>query len=149
MTIHIRITASIAAGLFSALALAACTPAEPADDGITTDEPGPAAGAAVVQGRITFGPLQPVIQKDEPTPEIPPEAYEGRFVLVYRPDGETLVDEAAVQPDGAYRIELAPGEYVIDFTLVGIERAENIPAAVTLTAGQVLELDIAVDTGIR
>jgi hypothetical protein len=142
-------TNPIGAIMLALLALSACTPVEPANEGATPDEPGPPSETAVVHGRIVFGPLQPVELKDEPTPEIPPEAFEGRMVLVYRPDGETLVTEAAVQPDGTYRVELEPGDYVIDFTLAGIERSESVPADVSLEAGALLEFDISVDTGIR
>jgi len=135
--------------LLTAALLAACTPVEPAAPAEATDESAPSPETAVLEGLIVFGPLQPVVKKDEPTPEIPPEAYEGRMVLVYLAGGETLLTEAAVQPDGSYRIELEPGEYVIDFTLAGIERSESVPAEVSLEAGEVMELDISVDTGIR
>ena len=136
----------IAVVLMTLFTLSACQPVEPATEAGT---PGSPSQMAVLHGKVVFGPLQPVEQKDAPTPETPPELFEGRMVLIYRPDGETLVTEAAVQSDGTYRIEIEPGEYVIGFTLVSIERSENVPAAVTLNAGQVLEFDISVDTGIR
>ncbi len=130
-------------GPLLALSLAAVSGCSPVDPAGGTEPP------AVIQGQVSFGPLQPVEIEGEPTPETPPELFEGRQILVFGPDGETLVTEAPVQSDGTYRVELEPGDYVIGFTLVGIETSESVPAAVSLSAGQVLELDISVDTGIR
>jgi hypothetical protein len=150
-----KTTFLIAAGLlFCAAILPACSPVEPAEGQGTPGGPGStdsgiAGETAVLTGQVVFGPLTPVIVEGEPTPEIPPEAFEGRSVLIYLPDGETFFAEAQVGPDGVYRIELPPGDYVVDFTLVTIETSASVPAEITLSPGQVLEFDIDVDTGIR
>jgi len=83
---------------------------------------------------------------DAPTPEIPPELFEGRKVLVYGEDGTALIAEAAVLSDGTFHLYISPGTYVIDFSFVGIERAEGLPATLTLVSGETTQLDISVDT---
>jgi len=44
-------------------------------------------------------------------------------------------------PSGTYRVETAP--------LVGIEFTKDLPATVTIAAGQETRLDVTIDTGIR
>ena len=127
--------------LFGLAILSACTFEEP---GAKPSDP-----PAILEGSVLFGPLTPVTQINRPTPETPPEMYKDRFVLVYDQTGENLIMQIAVGLDGYYRAEISPGVYTVTFSLIGIERAENIPAVISLAAGQVISLEISVDTGIR
>ncbi len=52
--------------------------------------------------------------------------------------------------EGAYRISLAPGTYRVTMgPLAGLEFTKDLPATVTITAGQEARLDIHIDTGMR
>ena len=46
-----------------------------------------------------------------------------------------------VLPPGTYRVEVGP--------LTGIEFTKDLPATVTVTAGQETRLDVHIDTGLR
>ena len=109
----------------------------------------PQPRSAVLQGHVTIGPLSPVVQEGVPEPTPAPELYAGRMVRVFAEDGQTLITEAPVNADGTYRVELAPGTYVVMISLVGIEFSKDLPATVPLDPDQTVTLDIGIDTGIR
>ncbi len=101
-----------------------------------------------LEGHVNIGPLLPV-QRVGDTPTVPPEAYAARQIIVYQADGKTVVTKLTPGKDGNYRVELAPGTYVVGMARVGIDRARGLPATVTITSGQTTRLDIDIDTGIR
>ncbi len=103
---------------------------------------------AVLEGHLSFGPFSPVARIDEPTPEIPPEMFEGRFVLVSDTKGQ-IVYEIPVGADGHYQMELKPDTYIINVTTIGIETAKTLPAEIKLVSGETFTLDIFIDTGLR
>ncbi len=102
-----------------------------------------------LEGHVSIGPLLPVQRSGEPTPTVPPDAYAARQIIVYQADGKTVVTRLTPDKDGNYRVQLAPGTYVVGMARVGIDRARDLPATVTVTSGQTTRLDIDVDTGIR
>jgi hypothetical protein len=52
--------------------------------------------------------------------------------------------------DGRYVAVLPPGSYRVAVTsLTGIEFTKDLPATVTVTAGQETRLDVYIDTGLR
>ncbi len=108
-------------------------------------EPSP----GTLAGHITIGPLTPVERVGVPTPTIAPQVFAARRILVYRADGRTEVTRIQPDENGDYRVSLAPGDYVVDMVRVGIDRAQGLPAAITIASGVTVTLDIAIDTGIR
>lgn len=130
--------------------LSAC--ASSAADGRTptsTAAPTPQLETGVLEGRVSIGPLTPVERVDVPTPTIPPETFTSRAIDIYQADGATLVAHVAFSPDGSYRVELAPGVYVVQLARSGRDRAGSLPATVTIESGRITQLDIDIDTGIR
>ncbi len=109
----------------------------------------PLVAPGSLSGHVTIGPLLPVQRVGEATPTTPPDAYAARQVIVYRADGKTAVTRLTPDKDGNYRVELAPGTYVVAMARAGIDRARDLPATVTIASGQTTRLDIDIDTGIR
>jgi hypothetical protein len=103
-------------------------------------QPPPNSG---IEGQVTIGPVSPVSQ---------PGVVNSRpFVadLLFRraADGE-IVAEAKSGDDGAFRIALEPGEYVVEPT-----QGNPLPTApsqeVTVVAGRFTRIHVDYDSGIR
>ena len=107
---------------------------------------------AVLEGRVTVGPLDPVQSEPEPGVEptpVPEVVFTSRSLNIYRADGKTLVKTVRFNGDGTYRVELPPGTYVAALPEGGIEFARELPKTVVLESGQHVELNLDIDTGIR
>ena len=115
--------------------------------------PTPPATAApqtgILAGHVTIGPLMPVERVGQPTPAPPPETYTARGLVITRAGGYATPVSVPFNPDGSYRLELEPGQYVVDIKPLGMDSAAGLPAIVTIRAGQTVTLDIEIDTGIR
>ncbi len=107
-----------------------------------TQEPG------VLEGHVTIGPIWPVERLGEQKP-IPPEVYEARKVMVYNKSGKRLFEEVSLSSDGYYGVELRPGTYTIDINRIGIDSSSDVPKQIVIESGQVVVLNIDIDTGIR
>lgn len=110
--------------------------------------PGRADDQSGIAGRVRLGPQCPVETQSEPCPDepaggatvtvaeqLPGDAYAG---------GE-VVARATTDADGAYRVAVAPGNYVV--TADAGMSCELMDAQVT--AGVYSKVDIPCDTGIR
>ena len=115
------------------LLLAACTP----------------AAQGMLEGHVTIGPLVPVVREGEPEPTPALEVYAARQIVVYAEDGCIEIERAQIDPDGNYRVELPPGDYVVDINRIGIDRADGFPKRVEILSEGVTHLDVDIDTGIR
>jgi hypothetical protein len=98
-----------------------------------------------IRGTAHVGPQCPVVQYGSPCPDAP---FDGE-ILVTTPDG----DEVATVPtraDGSFEVALDPGTYV-----VGVVQANPggppfaKPVTAVVKAGSFIEVDVAVDSGIR
>ncbi|TAK13101.1 MAG: carboxypeptidase regulatory-like domain-containing protein [Anaerolineae bacterium] len=118
------------------LLLFACAAATPAETGW-------------LAGRVTIGPLQPVMQVGVPEPTPAPEVFAARWVVVLDAQGEEQVAIALLGPDGRYEIELPAGRYVVDINHAGIDSAAGLPVEIEILPGETTTLDIDIDTGIR
>ncbi len=111
--------------------------------------PPPFVSPGTLAGHMNIGPLLPVQRVAEATPTVPPEAYAARQVVVYQADGKTVVTRVTPDKNGNYRVDLAPGRYVVGLERAGIDRARNLPAAITIASGMTTTLNVDIDTGIR
>lgn len=116
-----------------AVIVAACgaTPSPPEDSGI--------------DGIVFIGPLCPVVQEGVPCPDAPYEAS----IRVQRPSGEVVATVRAAK-DGRFRVNLAPGEYVLE-PLPPNEGAPPYasPVTVEVDAHVFTPVTISYDSGIR
>lgn len=107
-----------------------------------TSEPG------ILQGNVTIGPICPVERPGEPCP-IPCEAYQARKVMIYDDNGTKLVEQVDIDCTGHYRVELQARQYTVDINRLGIDSSKDVPKKVEIRAGQTIEVNIDIDTGIR
>jgi hypothetical protein len=115
------------------------TTASPAPSSTST----PSAQASGVTGIALVGPACPVIRQDEPCPDRP---WLGT-VVVQTPAGAEVA-RTDTDAQGRFMLALTPGEYVILTLTTGILPA---PASVDITvaSGQVAEVELLLDSGIR
>ena len=102
-----------------------------------------ASGSAGVTGHVTAGPTCPVQRQDQPCPTAPVqarvEAVDGSGQSVAHTDSDA---------QGAFTLDLAPGEYTLRVvTNAAYPRCPDTPAVVT--EGARTQIDITCDTGIR
>ncbi len=102
-----------------------------------------------LEGQVTIGPLQPVLQEDEVEPTPAPEVYAAREIVVFKENGKTEFARVSIGPNGSYRAELPVGIYVVDINQIGIDMAPDLPRKIEITPQTVTILDISIDTGIR
>ena len=105
--------------------------------------------SGVLSGTVTIGPNCPVERIDQPC--LPsPEAYTSRGILVYKVNTEQLVASTKFDATGHYSLELPVGAYTVVLDKTGFGSSTNdLPANVKVQAGQITELNIDIDTGIR
>jgi hypothetical protein len=98
-------------------------------------------------GNVTIGPNCPV-ETQTPCPT-PPGAYADRQVQVWDAAHAKLLNNVDIDAQGAYLINLAPGDYIVDLKPHGIDRSADVPAKITIHANLVTKVDIRIDTGLR
>lgn len=135
------------------LLLVACAAATPQPSATSTSAGSatPPTPVGYLEGKVTIGPLRPAQRVDEPAGPVPPEAYAAYPIKIFKSDGATWVADVKVRPDGTYQIALAPDTYVVARTGAGVRtgRSPDLPKTVTILGGQMMRLDIYIDTGIR
>ena len=102
-----------------------------------------------LEGRASIGPLQPVERVGVPASTPPPEACTSRSLVIHSAATGAEVARVSFQPDCMYRLALPPGEYRVELQAHGIDRSQDLPRTITITAGQSTRLDVSIDTGLR
>jgi len=102
-----------------------------------------------LEGTVTVGPLTPVQRESEPPPTVPPQVYTSRRLIISSADGGREIARIQFAADGTYQATLPAGRYQVDLQPNGIDRANQLPAAVDIEADQITRLDVSIDTGIR
>lgn len=103
---------------------------------------------AVIEGKVSVGPICPVERVGVPCP-VPPEAYTSREVALYSEDGSVMLGAMYFNPDGTYRFRVPPGTYVLKVLGTGIGSSKDLPKTVSVTAGETVKVNFSIDTGIR
>ena len=103
----------------------------------------------MLHGQVSIGPLVPVVREGEPDPTVAPDVYSARQVVIYEADGQEEVFRVEITATGTYSVTLPVGTYVVDINRAGIDSANGLPRQVELRAGESVQLDIEIDTGIR
>jgi len=107
----------------------------------------------LLQGAVTIGPISPVERPGE-NPPVSPEVFAARNLIIYDESGKNLVREVYFTQigqgaTGYYTAQIAPGTYVVDINHLGMDRADNLPVKITVTADETVTIDVDIDTGIR
>lgn len=118
-----------------ALLLAACTP-PPSDPSAV-----PSDGPSGITGIVLVGPE--CRRPSEASPCLVP--YRARLVIL-DPDGR-VVGEVTSGPDGTFRIELPPGEYVVQPEPGGDPFPRAEARSVTVVSGELSDVEIDYERG--
>ena len=103
----------------------------------------------ILEGHVTIGPLTPIVQQGAPEPTLALEVYATRQIIIFSKDGTTELDRVQIGADGNYRLELAPGSYVVDINHAGIDFSKGLPTSIEIRSNETTRLDVQIDTGIR
>lgn len=99
-------------------------------------------GQSGIEGRITIGPMCPVVRPGESCPDKPFSAE-----VSVRNGRDREVARFRSDEQGRFRVALKPGAYTLVPKPYGIQRAPETSA--TVTEGQFTTVDISYDSGIR
>jgi hypothetical protein len=104
-----------------------------------------ADSAGVLTGSVTKGPLAPAQRPGTPSGSGVPNARIDIATLDGKPVASAETDSA-----GTFRVDLPAGTYKITMpSLYGAMFSKDLPAIVSIGAGEKKRLDIHLDTGIR
>jgi hypothetical protein len=108
----------------------------------------PAAVTGTIYGQVLLGPTCPV-ERYPPDPACADKPFATKLALTTA-DGATVVKEFSSDQNGNYRVSVQPGTYAIRSAAV----ANILPycgssAAFKLSKGQILNIPVTCDTGIR
>jgi len=121
--------------------------------GLTFSCVGKVEQPGILAGTVKIGPIWPVERPGE-NPPVPPEVFEARKIMVYDNSGNKLIETVNIiqidhSQEGHYSIQLNPGTYTVDINRSGIDHSSEVPREVEIKAGQTVNLDLDIDTGIR
>jgi hypothetical protein len=101
-------------------------------------------GTSGVRGIVLIGPQCPVQTQGQPCPDVPFASE----VRVLDRDGDEVA-RAPTGADGRFELALAPGEYTVEAALEEGGPPSAVPQWVTVGAGMFVDVELAVDSGIR
>ena len=77
------------------------------------------------------------------------ENYADYPLIVLSQDRKTEVTRVTADGNGNYRVELPPGDYVLDVQRRPRGRVRATPRPFTVVSGQTVRVDMDIDTGVR
>ena len=110
---------------------------------------GQPAETGILEGHVSVGPLDPVVQEGVPESTPSPLIYADRKIVIFNEAGQEEVVQVDIEPTGSYRVTLPVGRYTVDINHLGIDIAKGFPQQVEIRSGQTTQLDVDIDTGIR
>jgi hypothetical protein len=100
-----------------------------------------------VAGRAVAGPTCPVEQPGDPG--CAPRPVGGTEIIIRAADGGAEVARATTDGAGFFRLDLAPGTYILEATPAEGLMGTPSPIPFTVSSGSEVLLDLGYDTGIR
>ena len=98
-----------------------------------------------IRGSVLLAPTCPVESTESPCPGRPLAGVPVRVV-----DADGNVRASAVSgDDGAFTIDVAPGSYLLTASIEEDPARSVKPVRVAVRAGEVVDMDVLVDSGIR
>ena len=105
---------------------------------------GEAGEIGTVQGRVLLGPTCPVQTEASPCPDEPLAG-----VTVQAVEGDVVVATAESDAQGRFSMDLVPRTYLVQAVPEDDPARTAKPIEVTVVAGETVEVDVPVDSGIR
>jgi hypothetical protein len=107
-------------------------------------------GEGILKGHVDIGPLLPVSRAGVPEPTPSAEIYAAWQIVVFSENGIREIATSTIDSGGTYEISLPPGSYLVagrPASGIGFLGQQKQP--VELFKGEITQLDISIDTGIR
>jgi len=102
--------------------------------------------SGILAGTLTKGPLSPV---ERPGTPARPSGVADAQIDIVTTEGK-LLTSVETDSSGTFSVNLPAGTYKVTMpSLYGAMFTKDLPATVTIAAGQQTRLDIRLDTGIR
>ena len=104
-----------------------------------------------VEGHVKIFPLSDVNLADDGnrTNTATSEPYSQYPLVVLTRDGKKEITQVTVNRNGNYRIELPPGDYMLDMQGPESRSVRVKPRPFTVVSNQTVRVDMTIDTGIR
>jgi hypothetical protein len=103
-----------------------------------------------VEGHLKIiSPKEVELEDGSGTTKTTAENYVDYPLVVLNRDGKQEIARVNADTSGNYRVELPPGNYILDLPGRAPKRARATPRPFTIVAGQTVRVDMEIDTGIR
>jgi hypothetical protein len=114
-------------------------------------EPAPikAAPPGFLEGHLRITASKEVELADGTPAPVTAENYAEYPLIVLSQDRKKEVARVTADGNGNYRVELPPGDYVLDVQRRPRGRVRATPQAFTVVSDQTLRVDMNIDTGVR
>ena len=148
-----RLMLALVLGVGTVVGIAACAPGS-AGGGVQTPSAGmppentatPPTLQGIVEGLVVAAPACPVERADQPCP---PKPVPNREVLVETPGG-AVVARVVTDQHGKFTVTLPPGTYILKVPPGASPfPIQQKPQQVTVAAGQTVQVQVVLDSGIR
>jgi hypothetical protein len=116
---------------------------------ITYAEVGVGQTTGVLEGHLKIISAETVKLQDGDTPTVTPQTYKDYPLAVLGQDGKQEVAVVTADDKGSYRVNLPPGNYVLDVQNRVRKHVRAQPVPFTITANQTTHANLQMDTGIR
>ena len=103
----------------------------------------------ILQGHLKVISLETVKPADGSVPTVTPQTYIDFPLVVLSSDAKQQVAVITADSKGNYRVELAPGTYVLDIENRVRKHVRAKPVSFTVVSNQTVQVDMEMDTGIR
>jgi hypothetical protein len=108
-----------------------------------------AAPPGFVEGHLKIVSPKEVELTNENNSTISTENYAEYPLIIVSQDEKREIARVIADGNGNYRIELPPGDYVLDIQRRPRGRVRATPQPFTVMSGQTVRVDMDIDTGIR
>ena len=107
------------------------------------------APQGVVEGHMKIFPLSDVNLADDATAAKAEPPYSEYPLIIRSREGKKELTQVTVNRDGNYRVELPPGDYILDVQGSESRSARIKPRPFTVVSNHTVRVDMDIDTGIR
>jgi hypothetical protein len=108
-----------------------------------------AAPSGFLEGHMKILLSKEVELADGTPAPVTAENYGDYPLIVLSQDRKTEISRVTVDGNGDYRVELPPGDYVLDVQRRPRGRVRATPRPFRVVSGQTVRVDMDVDTGVR
>jgi hypothetical protein len=103
--------------------------------------------AGFLEGHLKIVSSQPVEPTDKNTPSATEENYADYPLLVLSQDGQKEIARVTADNNGNYRVELPPGDYILDVQGRTRGRVRAKPQRFTVISNQTVRVNMDIDLG--